>query len=68
MASDLISDLVMTAFERRPAVHLMGNPAVVGYVLKLTKLAKYQKYWYIVAPPGIANVGRVFKIQASIQG
>ena len=28
MASDLKSDLVMTAFQRRPTVHLMGNPAV----------------------------------------
>ena len=29
MASDLKSDLVMMAFQRRPTVHLMGNPAVV---------------------------------------
>ena len=29
MASDLKSDLVMTAIQRRPTVHLMGNPAVV---------------------------------------
>ena len=28
MASDLKSDLVMTSFQRRPTVHLMGNPAV----------------------------------------
>ena len=28
MASDLKFDLVMTAFQRRPTVHLMGNPAV----------------------------------------
>ena len=28
MASDLKSDLVMTPFQRRPTVHLMGNPAV----------------------------------------
>ena len=28
MVSDLKSDLVMTTFQRRPNVHLMGNPAV----------------------------------------
>ena len=28
MASDLKSDLVMTSSQRRPNVHLMGNPAV----------------------------------------
>ena len=28
MASDLKSDLVMTAFQSRSTVHLMGNPAV----------------------------------------
>ena len=28
MASDLKSDLVMTAFQRHPTVHLMGNPVV----------------------------------------
>ena len=28
MASDLKPDLVMTAFQSRPTVHLMGNPAV----------------------------------------
>ena len=29
MASDLKSDLVMTAFQSGPTVHLMGNPAVI---------------------------------------
>ena len=29
MASDLKSGLVMTAFQSRPTVHLMGNPAVL---------------------------------------
>ena len=31
MASDLKSDLVMTVFQRRPTVHLMGNPTVVRF-------------------------------------
>ena len=30
MASDLKSDLAMMAFQRRPHVKLMGNPAVLG--------------------------------------
>ena len=33
MASDLKSDLVMTAFQRRPTVYLMGNPAVLTMVI-----------------------------------
>ena len=31
MASDLKSNLVMTAFQSRPTVHLMGNPAVTRF-------------------------------------
>ena len=31
MASDLKSDLDLTAFQSRPTVHLMGNPAVPTY-------------------------------------
>ena len=34
MASDLKSDLVMTAFQSCPTVHLMGNPAVYTLVFQ----------------------------------
>ena len=48
MASDLKSDLVLTAFQSRPTVSLMGNPAVAQntyiphftYYSKLTNTTK----------------------------
>ena len=44
MASDLKSYLVMTAFQSRPTVHLMDNPAVVkrhpvyAYILHMSDM------------------------------
>ena len=43
MASDLKFDLVMTAFQRRPHVKLMGNPAV-AFIYPVHKLPLHETY------------------------
>ena len=56
MVSDLKLDLVMTPCQRRPDVHLMGNPAVEAYVphqceLKLpNKVFKCAQRAFLVEP------------------
>ena len=55
MASDLKSDLVMTAFQRRPTAHLMGNPAVWFRVHLVT-------LWEYMFPTGVGGLSLLLRL------
>ena len=54
MASDLKSDLVMRALQRRPHAKLMGNPAV-AFALSFTSFMQRRLSLYFLPPFGTIN-------------